>query len=144
MSSHIFKIMSHTCSESTAFHAPGRSSKPISARESLQPQAICWRNQKTSRWNCSPKEAFAKPAGKQSHCDKTWPVTRLYLLYKDGQQHTHRILSSLEKERKNSILDENFKSPTTESLADPACSPTVPILSAQLQAREEMPLPRCT
>lgn len=30
------------------------------------------------------------------------PVTILYLLYKDGQQHTHRVLSSLEKERKKS------------------------------------------
>lgn len=125
MSSHIFKIMSHICSESTAFHAPGRSSKPISARESSQPLAVCWRNQKTSWWNCSPTETFTKPAGKKKNKTTVTkqPVTRLYLLYKDGQQHTHRVLSSLEKERKKILSWMKTLSLITESLTDPACSP---------------------
>lgn len=79
----------------------GQSSTPLPAITSLQPLASPWRYQKTSGWNCSPTEAFAKPAGKDkaTDSDKTYLLTRLHLLNKDEQQSiSTRKVSPLQAE----------------------------------------------
>lgn len=135
MSSHIYQRSCPTLAQRAQLLVHlGQPSTPLPATASLQPLASPWSYQKTSRGNCSPTEAFAKPAGrdKPADSDKTYLLTRLHLLNKDKQQSVSTRAKFLLSGKRllHRILSEYFSviltSQKLHSFISPAHSPQFP------------------